>query len=121
MSEKLTLEWCFKYPKARIREYGLSYNTYLDEYDNLLCMLKIYDAELWEKTQNCKLILRPLSSLTDEERNYLSEIDFKTEHKDVDIYNGFSVWGIHITTTDYLRSINIDIDGLQEQGKAIYE
>ena len=103
--EKLTLEDCFKYPNARIVIAG---ETLLG---NIRCFgIPDSPQRLDALEKYGQLQLRPLSSLTGEERFKVGKIillndDIKAKIKYI----------------DYLRSINIDIDDLQEKGVAVYE
>ena len=125
MTEKLTLEWCFKYPNARV-QWGHYTGFIKTIYVNIECIE--FDSErefsVIRKVSDCKLILRPLSSLTDEEKEieeklkkrfyyYVHNDRLEIMEKIVLIESPKSI--------DYLRSINIDIDGLQEKGVAVYE
>ena len=115
MSEKLTLEWCFKYPNAKIgfergHETWLGIASYSYDYNT-------YDEPTFDISE-CKLILRPLSSLTDEEKEILlpkyDEAIKIAENNDTHSFESSKL------IVDYYRSINIDIDGLQERGIAEY-
>jgi len=130
----LTLEDCFKYPDAEIKNERLnkSYQDFIDFFKGKQyeCWVK---QNLDIKIEDCKLILRPLSSLTDKERKKLkrilicddSDLNYfinciTLENEDV----GECIY-LYLPKVkkafDYLRSINIDIDNLQEQGVAVYE
>lgn len=132
--EKLTLQDCFKYPNARI----------LKTWDNGNSKTNI-ETFLWRQGENigddisdCKLILRPLSSLTDEEKkiikSYFRDVYGYSDRSGINKYHIDNINWLDISSItvccepkylkdlfDYLRSINIDIDNLQEKGVAVYE
>lgn len=124
-TEKLTLDWCFKYPNARIREVNEEFINGQYDYESIIHLLD-YKFESTVEVGNCKLILRPLSSLTDEE---LSEISGITG-----IHISF-VWKFFINSDiiytgdkkniilllDECRKRDFDIDNLKERGIAVYE
>jgi len=102
--EKLTLEMCFKYPNAKFREL---YEGKWDIHNSVIdyaAYLSNHEPE--DLAERFKLILRPIESLTDEEKKIYDKLDKKIYKKDI---------------IDYCRSINIDIDDLQEKGVAVYE
>lgn len=142
-TEKLTLQDCFKYPngkiKSNLKEYANvihfineNFNTYISREQ------KGYSKDF---ISDCKLILRPLSSLTDEEKIEISDYIFDGwdempvtcfymveefiesiyEVGDNDEFD--HVWSAkdYIELINKLREWNIDIDGLQERGIAVYE
>jgi hypothetical protein len=120
-TEKLTLRDCFKYPNARIKDGSIVW-------DNITNFI-MEESELHHNL-DWKLILRPLSSLTDEEKSKIKKIYFTPNIKSDDVgYLAFKVdgcseeqiWYDDIKIADYLRSISIDIDSLQERGLCIYE
>lgn len=133
-AEKLTLEMCFKYPKAkieRINEKSVG-DVYYDNIFEMIYKRGDFDSrtntstlqDIFEDYTLCEyqLILRPLSSLTDEERKpitTLKESDalFKNINTLLCYIHGENL----IRAVDYLRSISIDIDNLQESGIATYE
>ena len=128
-TKKLTLQDCFKYPFAKYR-YRETKHHYV-EYPSLVnLILSNPNYELQNVIVDSELILRPLSSLTDEEKMKLKAIQLNENDKlvyNVDVIIGRltefsdSIYRSHIEAQDYLRSINIDIDGLQEKGVAVYE
>lgn len=121
--EKLTLEICMKYPNAKI-----FHKTEHIEY---------YDIEDWFRTKyyyksfmhhigDCQLVLRPIDSLTEEERKHLMDIcvtknyswsGLQTEFEL--IHEGYEAGHLPVIIADYLRSINIDIDNLKKRGEVI--
>jgi len=125
--EKLTLKDCFKYPNARIREIledGISEDCII-HHDNLLDMLREVDEALWGELSSCKLILRPIESLTDDEKkkyeSFKNPIYLMIENASKDVIDYERVLMDTAESIDYLRSINIDIDNLKEKGVAVYE
>jgi hypothetical protein len=127
-TEKLTLEICFKYPNAKIINKDKDIIVYSGIYywiwASVLGTMNISD---------CKLILRPLSSLTDGERIICYQIDtdnvtkyhlLNERNKNGIVPEGEKRIRIHYEDykkADYLRSISVDIDSLQERGIAVYE
>ena len=113
MNEKLTLQDCFKYPKARIK-YNSAKTESCESIDSFLTYSHLHKRDI----SDCKLILRPLSSLTDEEKEILlpkyDEAIKIAENNDTHSFESSKL------IVDYYRSINIDIDGLQERGIAEY-
>jgi len=116
MNEKLTLADCFKYPNAMIQfktdeiRRGFIRNIFIKEDREL--EIECFPISFYhQSTSACKLILRPLSDLTDEE-------SFK--YQDLSDWYG-EIYLDTIKSIDYLRSINIDIDGFIEAGKAVAE
>ncbi len=116
--EKLTLQDCFKYPNARIEritEKSVG-DVFYDNVFELIYRQGDFDSRtntntlkgIFEDYTLCEyqLILRPIESLTDEEKKIYDKLDKKIYKKDI---------------IDYCRSINIDIDDLQEKGVAVYE
>jgi len=126
--EKLTLQDCFKYPNARIKfmlenkDNIYDIKIYYSFINKLGCENGMYDSSI--PVSDCKLILRPLSSLTDEEINNSKDLTSKfiweTNVIECPISPG-ELTKYRILLIDYLRSINIDIDNLQEKGVAVYE
>jgi hypothetical protein len=127
--EKLTLQDCFKYPNARIINKDKDIIVYSGIYywiwASVLGTMNISD---------CKLILRPLkNSLVQAEKDYLLKTFLKPNDYDFDCLFFDEIeesiaflldilpFNMVAKLIDYLRSINIDIDGLQERGVAVYE
>jgi len=113
MNEKLTLSDCFKYPNASIQEFERNMRLKkCSDYENILDIIQ-FKIDIFgyfkEDMSNCKLILRNLSDLTDDE-------SFK--YQDLSDWYG-EIYLDTIKSIDYLRSINIDIDGFIEAGKAV--
>ena len=148
MTDKLTLQDCFKYPKAKIKRIydaevtGTYKNIRL--YQTFLYMvkdtIKLYpnikqirsstelDFEAMCNISNCKLILRDISELTDEERkhilnNFIFDLYIDTVGISEIVWNNFddllACCEHRKESIDYLRSINIDIDGFLKSGKAV--
>ncbi len=115
MSEKLTLADCFKYPNAHIKSKRKHF------------FLNVLDYLEWNlqsiETKNLQLTLRSIDQLTDAERKCIDNICGKLSWENWQR----SFEGIYTILSnkktlelfDYLRSINIDIDGFIESGKAV--
>lgn len=120
MNEKLTLEWCFKYYNARIIIADTT------TFANVRCMGIPNSPQALDALEKYgQLQLRPLSSLTDEEKDILNFIDcqIKVIHSYDVLYrlNWIRVSERQKDLIDKFREWNIDIDGLQERGIAVYE
>lgn len=135
---KLTLQDFCKYNKAKVKN-GKDINEIerIDFYDN---MFKTEFGD-WIFAKNCKLILRDITQLTDEEKEHIAEtyLNDSFDNSHIPKTNGKSVASIQniqeqitlileicsfeqiVEFIDYLRSINIDIDGFLESGKAVKE
>jgi len=129
--EKLTLEMCFKYPNAKVKyldnDWEIHSIDFVNENVSLFRqtqydVLVPEDYKTFRKTDilisDCKLILRPLSSLTDEEKGRLNLLERRFPKMD-DTSETFRKH--YQKQSDYLRSINVDIDNLEEKGVAVYE
>lgn len=124
MTEKLTLEDCYKYPKARIKadtkDFKNVFTFTIYSFNSNLSSNQILREE------NCKLILRSIEQLTDEEKRHIDKkflpIVLDTEEtinlplKDS---MNFIEYNLIIEFIDHLRSINIDIDNFIKSGKAV--
>ena len=141
MSEKLTLEWIHKYYNAKVKHLNNVWEIRSIDFmteDITLFRYIQYDVLVPQdyKTGNeevsisdCKLILRPLSSLTDEEKKYIE----KNYHHNTKIYwekvnsmyqLSYVVLREYIAPlSDKLREWNIDFEtpSLQERGIAVFE
>lgn len=124
---KLTIRDAMLYPNAKARYEGNDWNITKLEIEKDLLFLSInINKEIWAKCSDCKLKLRPLSDLTGEEKIEINkmirpfkitqEIGLNEILRDIKFY-GYSLKKLF----DYLRSINIDIDGFIEAGKAVAE
>jgi len=121
--EKLTLQDCFKYPNATIVRFLSTLHTGTKKYSllefvNTNFVIRTGHGKSEISISDCKLILRPLSSLTDEEKGRLNLLERRFPKMD-DTSETFRKH--YQKQSDYLRSINIDIDNLQEKGVAVYE
>lgn len=127
MTDKLTLQDCFKYPEAPlISQLGL-------KCENLTEFIKAvdgHDLEFILQDDDFKLILRDISELTDEEIKKCHDLSFwdrqgqSMEERRIIIDVKQERWECSLSKserdlTDYLRSINIDIDGFLKSGKAV--
>ena len=135
---KLTLADCLKYPNAKILDYTGSKdnpNDYRNIYDYIYKQGQLDGMNLEEITEdifndyyicNCKLILRDISELTDEEKKHILNNFIFDLFKDAigeSNWNSFdelfAICENKMGLIDYLRSINIDIDGFLKSGKAV--
>jgi hypothetical protein len=127
-NEKLSLQDCFKYPNARINDYTSSKDS-PNEHGNIFKYIyscaEFDGANIQFTNQtdfndyyisNCKLILRPLSSLTVDEEIKAMEFVVKST-----MVRHLNLPQHEQKKFDYLRSISIDIDNFIECGKAIAE
>ena len=127
MTDKLTLQDCFKYPEAEIRHN--SGGSFKDVFE---LIIRSYDANMSTlymlADYDCKLILRDISELTDEERkhilnNFIFDLYIDTVGISEIVWNNFddllACCEHRKESIDYLRSINIDIDGFLQSGKAV--
>ena len=84
----------------------------------------------WTEFENCKLILRSIEQLTDEEIKKCHDLSFwdregqSMEERRILIDVKQERWGCSLSKserdlTDYLRSIKIDIDNFIKSGKAV--
>ena len=127
MTDKLTLADCYKYPKARIfKSESFSYSNIYDF---------IYHS--WESQyskfviSDCKLILRSIEQLTDEEKIYINDNLFYALFKNTVSLNANAVWNSFdellavcedkLGLIDYLRGNNILIEPEDwfKSGKAV--
>ena len=135
---KLTLADCLKYPNAKILDYTGSKdnpNDYRNIYDYIYKQGQLDGMNLEEITEdifndyyicNCKLILRDISELTDEEKKHILNNFIFDLFKDAigeSNWNSFdelfAICENKMGLIDYLRSINIDIDDYLLSGKAV--
>ena len=133
---KLTIQDAIKYPNAEmIRTTPAEITeTYFnsEQFENILDAMmhvgSINSAHVF--ISDCKLILRPLSSLTEEEKEKVFEFFMNPHGIHSNQFGGWNNLNLIIVNCavnkvkeliDYLRSINIDIDNFKEQGKAVYE
>ena len=121
MTDKLTLQDCFKYPEAEIRHN--SGGSFKDVFE---LIIRSYDANMSTlymlADYDCKLILRSIEQLTDEERKHIDRLACINpiryviyESKELD----YAIMKDDLQICDYLRSINIDIDDYLLSGKAV--
>ena len=131
---KLTLQDCCKYPNAKINYYS-HIQSLVARFINIseFIALRKFDAE--DDIADCKLTLRDISQLTDEERKHIDRLacinpitvrsNLKKsvlliryviyESKELD----YAIMKDDLQICDYLRSINIDIDDYLLSGKAV--
>lgn len=124
MTEKLTLADCFKYPEANI----INTDT-ISIYTNIKAFIVYHPIsdEMQYEITNCKLILRTIEQLTDEEKQYIAK-NFLLVDWGVLEGRTNQITLIHIMSwcefeklkdlLDYFREIGVDIDGMFKSGKA---
>ena len=120
--EKLTLEWCFKYYNARIIIADTT------TFANVRCMGIPNSPQALDALEKYgQLQLRPLSSLTDEEKEELRTLANLYENGDVEylLEGGYLALTLKNCSdiSNYLYGLNIDFEtpSLQERGIAVYE
>jgi len=135
MTDKLTLSDCFKYPNAKVIPADIGkwsgWIKSIDiEHKMLVVSLKGFYPEVHMDVHiaDCKLILRDISELTDEEKEYAEYNYFFEECGDwaniCEVFKcalGTFDGNNSVELADYLRSINVDIDGFFKCGKAVKE
>jgi len=136
MTDKLTLQDCCKYPNAKILDYTGSKdnpNDYRNIYDYIYKQGQLDGMNLEEITEdifndyyicNCKLILRDLTQLTDEELQHIIKIYEDEPNEFIEIENKLDrIYLLDVKKHDYLRSKNILIEPEDwfEIGKAVKE
>ncbi len=129
MSEKLTLEWICKYYKARVFYSGRNNNFIIKIHNTSseITVINEYAVKSLLSISDCKLILRPLSSLTDEEKQKMSDLVGLTFRELEKYLLGQESWGFTLQESDSicneLYQLNIDFHtpSLQERGIAVYE
>lgn len=128
--EKLTIEDAMKYPntklKLRLPDQDITGNLKAIYFSSNKLCIENSDCSASSAVGDFKLILRPLSSLTEEEKYFIQEHNF--------LSNNFNLVGKNIILgdlmrscysfatikfIDYLRSLNIDIDGFLDNRKAV--
>ena len=123
--DKLTFRDALLYPKAMIVKNAT-------KYINIIAFIvhhPISDEMQYEIT-NCKLILRTIEQLTDEEKQYIAK-NFLLVDWGVLEGRTNQITLIHIMSwcefeklkdlLDYFREIGIDIDGMLASGRAVKE
>lgn len=132
MKSELTLQDILKYHNAEIYYQSEKYKIYsvniITEHIELIHS-QYWDMDVLDENSftdvicisDCKLNLRDISELTDEEKDYISKyfipkkfIDYTIE----EILRECASYTV-IALIDYFRSINIDIDGFLNSGKAV--
>ena len=124
MTEKLTLSDCMKYPNAKIIKYDILNSGRTVIYDNIIRLIENYESGYHIIVHNCKLILRDITELTDEEKKHIDRVACINPIRYV-IYESkefdYAIMEDDLQICDYLRSINIDIDDYLLSGKAVKE
>ena len=117
---KLTLQDCFKYPEAEIRHIGGSFKDVFE------LIIRSYDANMSTlymlADYDCKLILRSIEQLTDEEKKHIDRLACINPIRYV-IYESielsYAIMKDDLQICDYLCSIGVDIHGFLQSGKAV--
>jgi len=123
---KLTLDICFKYPNAKI----VLHNSEIIK--SIYHWIWLDKACSSNRLSDCKLILRPLSSLTDEEKHFIINNFFvrigaigKSDFIGRDAIGLIRLCSVKKMNEfiDHMRGLNIDFEvpSLQERGIATYE
>jgi len=129
-TEKLTVKDCMLYPNAKVQEFHnempfkkcSDWENILDFLENKITTTPYQNID--RLIEHCKLQLRPIESLTEAKMFEIDDLDGDgkkpldvkvrdQEYIEVDLTN--------VAISDYLRSINIDIDGFIASGKAVAE
>lgn len=123
---KLTLEDILKYYKAEIipaekGEWSGWIKSIDLEHKMLVVSLKGFYPEVHMDVHisDCKLILRDIEQLTDEERKHIMKLSLNPLRFPVLAFGTLDFFEDDKNVFDYLRSINIDIDGFLASGKAV--
>ena len=119
---KLTLADCFKYPNAKVK----TRNNIVSNIYSLIIFNGEMSIEYVLNVYDCKLILRDIGNLTNEEKKHiLNSFVFELFNDSAgesnwDSFNElFAICENKMGLIDYLRSINIDIDRFIASGKAV--
>ena len=119
-TEKLTIKDCMLYPNARINiKMSKSPKTSYSVIE-FLDPVNLDYVNLFGGDPTCKLQLRPIESLTEEERLKVGQIIVSDKGEFLHL-DTMLVQMKQVKIADYLRSINIDIDGFIASGKAVEE
>lgn len=112
--DKLTLEIAMKYMFARIKCEGEIYEfTQIDLWEKRLLVRDKKTSEyVWKYIDDCKLQLRKLESLTDEEKKHIEDLLCDDRSRGIKII-GYAEAEVR-DVFDYLRSISIKIDEGEE-------
>ena len=114
--EELTLPDAMKYPKSLIvREYP---NKSTINYNNIFSFIWNVGQSSVVYISDCRLVLRSLDQLTEEEILEIGKIIVNDNREFLDL-DTILVQMKQVRIADYLRSRNIDIDGFLLNGKAV--
>ena len=134
MTDRLTLADCYKYPEADV-QFTTDDNTIQRGYVRAIQVhsdteleIECFPISFYHKTvSDCKLILRDISQLTDDEKKYIAK-NFLLVDWGVLEGRTNQITLIHIMSwcefeklkdlLDYFREIGVDIDGMFKSGKA---
>jgi len=126
--EKLTLADAMKYPNAGIKDNFAGVPVIYDNIQTFLfeqLFANQFQVTADSNIDYCQLVLRSIDELTDMEKKYIAD-----NFLSISQYWFDSEWDLESLLNacfsdkikdliDYLRSINIDIDGYIENGKAV--
>ena len=114
--EELTLADAMKYPKSLIvREYP---NKSTINYNNIFSFIWNVGQSSVVYISDCRLVLRSLDQLTEEEILEIGKIIVNDNREFLDL-DTILIQMKQVRIADYLRSRNIDIDGFLLNGKAV--
>jgi len=115
-TKELTLPDAMKYPKSLIvREYP---NKSTINYNNIFSFIWNVGQSSVVYISDCRLVLRSLDQLTEEEILEIGKIIVNDNREFLDL-DTILVQMKQVRIADYLRSRNIDIDGFLLNGKAV--
>lgn len=131
MTDKLTLQDCFKYPETPIQFINndniirQGYIRAIEIHSDTELEIETFPIAFYHKAvSDCKLILRDITELTDEEKQYIIdnnfmdniEVLFEYDINEI-IRNTYSNKTIKLI--NYFQKIGIDIHGYLKSGKAV--
>ena len=115
-TKELTLPDAMKYPKSLIvREYP---NKSTINYNNIFSFIWNVGQSSVVYISDCRLVLRSLDQLTEEEILEIGKIIVNDNREFLDL-DTILVQMKQVRIADYLRSRSIDIDGFLLNGKAV--
>ena len=119
-TEKLTVKDAMLYPNATLFRDNRKNIKY---YNNVFEFIIALSHSSKNFISECKLILRPIGALTEAERSEIFRLRDSTQNGGYicDTDGAKILYHVQKDYADYLRSINIDIDGFIASGKAVAE
>jgi len=113
--EKLTLQDCYKYPNAKIK--GKECFGSIESF-SIKSTIEWYRGDKNLDISEYKVVLRSIDKLKEEEKDTIDNITmYDKELLELGTIVDYRHYSIAVM--DYLRSINIDIDGFIDNGKAV--